>query len=558
MYYSGAAAIESSNPVSDGDSPAVKVPDAHEGKGPGTVSPVVRDPNSHTLPPSHIPAHSVSVGEIHGPLRPLVEEEPVLLHILAYQRTASTVIGNMMGDLPGQFFMYEPLDLTFTALYGSDPGWNIPSDIFNSPDGKIRPADPDELTAMRWTMDSIFQCKMADNWPVQFLVHPFWFYYGNSAMTSYKSCLGQSKPSHSLQVTKKSLANCMNHLQSLCKGHYSSGSAKLKKCKNIMWKDGAYRTSLTPQEVSEGTKYGFSEAEMKKFDSYFRCLHTYEDMARSCARRYLDQPCSESNIRVIKTVRASMEVPEAFFMDYPNFRLIHLFRDPRGAAKSRLDQGWSQGSFETRNVTKIARTYCQNVYSDYKLREDLNAKYPGQTAQILSDDFMLHSLDYVEHMAELIGKNVTHMKNLITTRMKRQGIEARESEHTQQLVEDAEQDGNDDKPGDASSRKLLQVWSDQGPVYLEEDGQLSAEPSHYVGRHLQALFTHRSSLARLPANRTVARKPVSRSGVPPGKKVLKGENRLNKWQGVLLWKDVKAIESVCQEFYNGIPYKWQF
>ena len=94
----------------------------------------------HGLQPeaSHIPAHSVSVGEVHGPLRPLVDNEPVLVHILAYQRTASTVLGNMIGDLPGQFFMYEPLDLTFTAMYATDPGWNIPSDIFNSPDGNQR------------------------------------------------------------------------------------------------------------------------------------------------------------------------------------------------------------------------------------------------------------------------------------------------------------------------------------------------------------------------------------------------------------------------------------
>jgi len=39
---------------------------------------------------------------------------------------------------PDAFYAYEPLDPLYTALYGTTPAWNIPSDITNNVDGSVR------------------------------------------------------------------------------------------------------------------------------------------------------------------------------------------------------------------------------------------------------------------------------------------------------------------------------------------------------------------------------------------------------------------------------------
>ena len=71
-------------------------------------------------------------------MKNLKTDDPVFVLTLGYQRTASSVIGQIVGNLDNQFFLYEPLDMTYTALYGTAPGWNVPSEIFNTENGTLR------------------------------------------------------------------------------------------------------------------------------------------------------------------------------------------------------------------------------------------------------------------------------------------------------------------------------------------------------------------------------------------------------------------------------------
>jgi len=36
------------------------------------------------------------------------------------------------------FYMFEPLDSIYSAMYGTPTGWNVPSDITNYANGSIR------------------------------------------------------------------------------------------------------------------------------------------------------------------------------------------------------------------------------------------------------------------------------------------------------------------------------------------------------------------------------------------------------------------------------------
>ena len=69
---------------------------------------------------------------------PFDPSSPIFAQVMAYQRTGSTFFGDLFNEKPAVFFIYEPLDALYSALFGTTPGWNIPSDIFTYKHGKIR------------------------------------------------------------------------------------------------------------------------------------------------------------------------------------------------------------------------------------------------------------------------------------------------------------------------------------------------------------------------------------------------------------------------------------
>jgi len=58
--------------------------------------------------------------------------------VLSYQRTGSTFITSMFNDPDAVFYIYEPLDPLYSAMYGIRDGWAVPSDIFNNRNGSLR------------------------------------------------------------------------------------------------------------------------------------------------------------------------------------------------------------------------------------------------------------------------------------------------------------------------------------------------------------------------------------------------------------------------------------
>lgn len=58
--------------------------------------------------------------------------------ILAYQRSGSTFLGSLFNLDPRAFYVFEPLDALYSSLYGTQPGWNIPSNIVTYNNGTER------------------------------------------------------------------------------------------------------------------------------------------------------------------------------------------------------------------------------------------------------------------------------------------------------------------------------------------------------------------------------------------------------------------------------------
>jgi hypothetical protein len=72
------------------------------------------------------------------PFRAFEPGYPKKVIVLTYQRCGSSFFGQLFNTNPDVFYMYEPLDSLYTAMYGTKEGWNVPSDITSYWDGTER------------------------------------------------------------------------------------------------------------------------------------------------------------------------------------------------------------------------------------------------------------------------------------------------------------------------------------------------------------------------------------------------------------------------------------
>ena len=58
---------------------------------------------------------------------------PKSLLLLSYMRSGSSFVGDIFHHTPNVFYIYEPLDPLYVAMYGSADGWVVPADIYYYP-----------------------------------------------------------------------------------------------------------------------------------------------------------------------------------------------------------------------------------------------------------------------------------------------------------------------------------------------------------------------------------------------------------------------------------------
>lgn len=119
-------------------------------------------------------------------------------------------------------------------------------------------------------------------------------------------------------------------------------------------------------------------------------------MAMKVCIPYLTKPCLESRVRVIKTIRAGMNVTETFLSNDPNFRLIHLVRDPRPVIMSRVRV--EPKSYPKERLVFIARSFCSTVGNDLSAYTVFHRKYPRKTKLVRYEDMANRPLDYLEKL----------------------------------------------------------------------------------------------------------------------------------------------------------------
>ena len=200
-------------------------------------------------------------------------------------------------------------------------------------------------------------------------------------MEEYENC---SRP-----VAKAS--GCYKYTRNICGERFGVKDklSDMNMCKNILW---------NKQEKTHRNEW------QESLSNYSWCIQGNMDKIEECIPK-LSKSCSESPVRAMKTVRATMDEVEPLLKADPNFRLVHLYRDPRAVYRSRRHQSWTWSAFENSEqpMWKTASVYCQTALYDYKKRKELELKYPGKIKTIIYDQFMSDPEKAKKEIYDFIG-----------------------------------------------------------------------------------------------------------------------------------------------------------
>lgn len=314
--------------------------------------------------------------------RPFVEGEPHMLFVLSYQRSGSSFFGSLFDHYPGGFYVYEPLDGLYNAMYGTPEEWNVPSDIMNTLDGELRQIPPWEVRAISKNLEDILQCRVSEL-PTETLVHVFWhmFVHFEHSLIPFIDCL--KRP----YVWPR--AQCFPYIFHECPRRFLTNMEKQEKCFNILWDPEANSPRKNIQEP-------------EAFKNYSTCMQIVREKAKPC-EQMLGEFCKKADFRATKTVRATMDVVETLLERNPNLRVIHLIRDPRAVMVSRsefYDTGRSM--YAQGDIAKEAKVFCQSIVEDIRKRKELEKKFPGALMEVVYDGFVQDPVTYTQKIYEFL------------------------------------------------------------------------------------------------------------------------------------------------------------
>jgi len=211
------------------------------------------------------------------------------------------------------------------------------------------------------------------------LVHSFWagFAKQHKQISGYFTCLRK----HRLDDGR-----CY-HTRSV--GSYCGNSRfgqktpqRLEQCRLLL----ANKENATTLGVAPNIAESFAEYRLC-FQKYRRQLTT-----ANCTNVFREAITSR-RLRTTKVVRATMSSMGPLLRSLPTLRIIHLVRDPRAVALSRIRFGDSGlGAYtmsikrSTSGIVAEASLYCHHVTADIRSRLALEREFPGRILSVRYED----------------------------------------------------------------------------------------------------------------------------------------------------------------------------
>ena len=94
---------------------------------------------------------------------------------------------------------------------------------------------------------------------------------------------------------------------------------------------------------------------------------------------------------------------------YPNLRVIHLVRDPRAVALSRMKLFSSRGIYSGNDTIKEAKLYCRTVIRDINVIRTLDQSLSDRIMLVIYDKFVKNPVTFSENIYDFIGSRLPNI-----------------------------------------------------------------------------------------------------------------------------------------------------
>lgn len=145
------------------------------------------------------------------------------------------------------------------------------------------------------------------------------------------------------------------------------------------------------------------------FRKYLSCRKSLRRVVDTRCVHLFRRSCESRTLRAVKLVRSTMKSMEPLLHTLPNFRVIHLMRDPRAVMLSRLkfdSSGLGHYSLTRKNgsiMSREAKLFCSTVLRDIRLSSELQLKYPGKIYQVIYEDVVKNLKNFTEQLYRFLN-----------------------------------------------------------------------------------------------------------------------------------------------------------
>jgi len=233
-----------------------------------------------------------------------------------------------------------------------------------------------------------------DKLPTETLVHKFWtfFKHDHKHAKKYLACLRNH------QLTS---VECHREIAIYCGTRFGQKPPeRLEECRHLM-----------ANEIN-ATIVGVIHRTARSFENYHSCFKSYRRRVKNCTD-VLRKVITDRRLRATKVVRATMDSMGPLLRALPTLRVIHLVRDPRAVALSRIRFGESGRGTYTLNIPKSesrvvaeASLYCHHVTADIRSRLALDGEFPGRILTVRYEDVVANPELIIRNIYKLVDEPV--------------------------------------------------------------------------------------------------------------------------------------------------------
>ncbi|KAL4218862.1 hypothetical protein ACF0H5_021450 [Mactra antiquata] len=124
----------------------------------------------------------------------------------------------------------------------------------------------------------------------------------------------------------------------------------------------------------------------EKWQKFTDCRNQKRD--QSTCLSLMEQTCRNNSYVVTKVLRLDLTLAEIILQDIPGLKIVHLFRDPRGAISSHVFTKWFPIKLEDlRSIEQDAEVLCDRMKTDIMAALKFHEKYPNRLRGIQYEDF---------------------------------------------------------------------------------------------------------------------------------------------------------------------------